>query len=74
MQGCCTCGSVRGALGNRRPYRDTSSSPNSFVSLQTEGTYSPARTATRNWETRSKCSFFRTLPVLHAAILSHRYS
>jgi hypothetical protein len=49
MQGCCTCGSVRGALGNRRPYRDTSSSPNSFVSLQTEGTYSPARTATRNW-------------------------
>jgi len=24
MQECCTCGSVRGALGNRRPYRDTS--------------------------------------------------
>ena len=23
--------------------------PNSFVSLQTKGTYSPARTATRNW-------------------------
>ena len=23
MQECCTCGSVRGALGNRRPYRDT---------------------------------------------------
>ena len=27
----------------------TSSSPNLFVSLQTKGTYSPARTATRNW-------------------------
>ena len=26
-----------------------SSSPNPFVSLQTKGTYSPARTATRNW-------------------------
>jgi hypothetical protein len=24
MQKCCTCGSVRGALGNQRPYRDTS--------------------------------------------------
>jgi len=24
-------------------------SPNLFVSLQTKGTYSPARTATRNW-------------------------
>jgi hypothetical protein len=24
MQECCTCGSVRGALGNWRPYRDTS--------------------------------------------------
>jgi hypothetical protein len=23
MQECCTCGSVRGALGNQRPYRDT---------------------------------------------------
>ena len=23
MQECYTCGSVRGALGNRRPYRDT---------------------------------------------------
>jgi hypothetical protein len=23
MQECCPCGSVRGALGNRRPYRDT---------------------------------------------------
>jgi hypothetical protein len=23
MQECCTCGSGRGALGNRRPYRDT---------------------------------------------------
>jgi hypothetical protein len=22
MQECCTCGSVRGALGNQRPYRD----------------------------------------------------
>jgi hypothetical protein len=22
MQECCTCGSVRGALGNWRPYRD----------------------------------------------------
>jgi hypothetical protein len=23
MQECCPCGSVRGALGNQRPYRDT---------------------------------------------------
>jgi len=23
MQECCTCGSVRGALGNQRPYRDS---------------------------------------------------
>jgi len=23
MQESCTCGSVRGALGNRRPYRDS---------------------------------------------------
>ena len=23
MRECCTCGSVRGALGNQRPYRDT---------------------------------------------------
>ena len=23
MQECCPCGSARGALGNRRPYRDT---------------------------------------------------
>src|SRR6266480_375334 len=28
---------------------DRSSSPNLFVSLQTKGTYSTARTATRNW-------------------------
>ena len=33
--------------------------PNSFVSMQTKGTYSPARTATRNiGEMRSKCSAF----------------
>ncbi len=37
----------------------TSSSPNLFVSLQTKGTYSPARTATRNWgDAIKKCSVF----------------
>jgi hypothetical protein len=45
--------------------------PNSFVSLRTKCACSPARTATRNWG--SKCSV-GTLPALHAAILSHRYS
>jgi len=32
--------------------------PNLFVSLQTKGTYSPARTATRNWGDAIKCSVF----------------
>jgi hypothetical protein len=33
MQECCTCGSVRGALGNQRPYRDN------FTGYPTTRTY-----------------------------------
>jgi hypothetical protein len=48
--------------------------PNSFVCSETKGTYSPARTATRNWGDAIKAQCPLSSSVLHAAILSHRYS
>ena len=53
--------------------KPTSSFPTSCVSLQTKGTGSPVQPPEIG-ETQSKRSVLRALSVLHAAILSHRYS